>query len=103
MRITRQDLESQARYLNKLTGRPEERFILKGARYGDENEGTFYISGAYGGWCLARVHCSEHLVGMYPLGQNHVPKREAYNRISSFIRGIEFQMATAAASQEVTS
>ena len=78
MKYTVEDLDLAAHQCNTATGMPTERFDEDG----QENPGHFYISGAYGGWCLARTG------GRFPLGQNHVSKREAYHRIQAFLKGI---------------
>ena len=79
-KITLKDLKVQAEFLNEITGSPKEPDT--GSPEWETNEGHYYISGSYGGHCLARKG------GTFPLGQNHVPKREAHGLIRAYIAGI---------------
>lgn len=83
-RITDKQLDQLCNYLNKLTQSPES--------YRDSEGkiaiGHFHISHAYGGVCLHRT-CNDGGGVSTPLIHGHVPKRELYNSIHAFIKGLE--------------
>lgn len=87
-RITDKQLDSLCDYLNIITNSP--------ATYGTRNEegqfkaniGNYHISHAYGGVCLHRVVNEGGGVNT-PVVHGHVPKRELFNLIHAFIKGLE--------------
>lgn len=87
-RITEKQLESLCDYLNTITNSP--------ATYGGRNEagqfkaniGHYHISHAYGGVCLHRVSNEGGGVNT-PLLSYHATKRELFNAMHSFIKGLE--------------
>lgn len=87
-RITEKQLESLCDYLNTITNSP--------ATYGGRNEagqfkaniGHYHISHAYGGVCLHRVMNEGGGVNT-PVVHGHVPKRELFNLMHAFIKGLE--------------
>jgi hypothetical protein len=86
-RITEKQLGSLVAYLNKITNSP--------ADYSDRETGHFRahighycLAGAYGGVQLQRV-CNEGGGVSEPLGGGYGTKRELYEKIHAFIRGIE--------------
>lgn len=91
-RITDKQLDSLCDYLNELTGSPKT--------YGDRvaqpdgstrftaNVGHYHISHAYGGVCLHRVVNEGGGVNT-PVVHGHVPKRELFNLIHAFIKGLD--------------
>jgi hypothetical protein len=82
-RITRKHLEAQAYRINRITGSPDTLWNDNGTM----NIGHYYISGAYGGWSLARI--ANHGGGeSCPLHCGHVPARELSGLMSAFIYGI---------------
>jgi hypothetical protein len=86
VRITERDLNILLRRLNELTGSPTEYFDKES---GSINIGHFTLSGAYGGWSLQRVVSDGGGVDdIFQVG--HVPKRQLYELIHAYIKGIEF-------------
>ena len=87
-RITDKQLDSLCDYLNMITNSP--------ATYGTRNEdgqfkaniGNYHISHAYGGVCLHRVSNDGGGVNT-PIISYHAPKRELYNCMHAFIKGLE--------------
>ena len=87
-RITNKHLESLCAYINKLTNSPLKSYELgEDGRY-HAQIGNYHISGAYGGVNLERI-CNDGGGITQPLGGGFHTKRELYNRIQAFIRGIE--------------
>ena len=85
-RITDKDLDQLATYLNQITDSPIE---YRNKETGKSNSGHYTISHAYGGVCLHRISnasggCST------PLVHGHIPKRELFENMHAFIKGIEF-------------
>ena len=86
-RITKKMLESRVAYLNQITNSPSEYMtIADGVR--TINIGHYHISHAYGGVCLMRTMSSGGGVTC-PLSSGHGPKRDLFNELNAFIRGIE--------------
>ena len=86
-RITEKQLESLVAYLNELTGSPAEPYSHIDGQY-KANPGNYHISGAYGGVCLHRMSTTGGGVTT-PLSCGHGPKRELFNALHAYIRGIE--------------
>lgn len=84
-RITNMHLEALAQRINKLTNSPTEYMTDRKI-----NVGHFHISYAYGGACLQRT-CNDGGGVTCPIDQGHVPKRELYEKMHAFIRGLEFK------------
>jgi hypothetical protein len=82
-RITDKQLDSLCEYLNNITNRP-----LKPWADGRAAVGNYHISHAYGGVCLHR-HVNEGGGVNCPLVHGHVPKRELFNLMHAFIKGLE--------------
>lgn len=53
------------------------------------NIGNYHLSWAYGGVCLHKMHNDGGGVST-PLSSGHVPKKELFNELCAFIRGVEF-------------
>jgi hypothetical protein len=82
-RITDKQLDSLCEYLNTITNSPQAPWAN-----GRANVGNYHISHAYGGVCLHRqvnegggVNC--------PLSHGYSTKRELYNTMQAFIKGLE--------------
>jgi len=75
-RITRKDLDYKAQYLNRLTGSPQE-----------HEAGSFYIYGAYGGYCLRRVAAGGGSNDV--LGVGFVTPRYLHDCMNSYAKGLE--------------
>lgn len=87
-RITDRDLDGLCRTLNKLTGSPEEGWSTDENGKNKANVGHHYISSAYGGVCLHQIVNDGGGVRC-PLIDYHVPKRELYTRMHSYMDGID--------------
>ena len=91
-RITDKQLDQLATYLNELTNSPktygQHTTHADGARDFKANIGHYHISHAYGGVCLHRV-CNEGGGVNTPVVHGHVPKRELFNLIHAFIKGLD--------------
>jgi hypothetical protein len=87
-RITIKHLDALVARLNYLTNSP-----MKPYEKGEDGRihaqiGNYHISQAYGGVCLHRMHNDGGGVTT-PLSGGHIPKRELYEQMHAFIRGIE--------------
>lgn len=87
-RITREALENVANWINTETGNPIRHYsIVDGGK--KANIGHFYISYQYGGAALMRV-CNESGGISMPLMNGHLKKRECFDMIHAFLKGIEY-------------
>lgn len=81
-RITKKHLDAQAARINRITGSP--------AAYWDDgkiNVGHFYISGAYGGYNLARI-VNDGGGESCPLHTGHISARELSGLMYAYIYGL---------------
>jgi len=84
MRVTQGTLNATVNKINEMTNSPTE-YRADGVI----QIGHYTLSGAYGGWQLQRVMNTGGGVDL-PLGETgHVPKKELYGLMQSFIRGLE--------------
>lgn len=88
-RITDKQLDSLCAQLNKITNSPPAPWAD-----GSAAVGNYHISHAYGGVCLHR-HVNEGGGITCPLSNGHGTKRELYNTMHAYIKGLS-------AAQEVT-
>ncbi len=89
-RITNRHLEGMIARLNKLTGMPAEPYAKDANGVHQPQAGCYHLSQAYGGVCLHRMSLTPGCTGVStPLMGGHVTKRELYDQIFAFIRGIE--------------
>lgn len=86
-RINKQFLLAQVSNLNRLFGLDDEVYTY------DENdkitggvEGVYYISGAYGGHALHKMHKSTGESDVFNMG--YVPARQLSELIDAYMRGI---------------
>ena len=93
-RITNKHLEGMVARLNRLTNSPSQPYAKNEDGRFTAQIGCYHISHAYGGVCLHRMHSLGGGVTT-PLNGGHVPKRELYERIYAFIRGIESEQERA--------
>lgn len=87
-RITKKLLQAHIDTINSIIGMPETPYT----RTNDKlfaNIGNFYLSKAYRGYCVHRI-CNEHGAVVTPIWDGNVSAREAYERLSAFIRGLTF-------------
>ena len=87
-RIRESTLQALTNRLNKLTGSPTESWTKNGDGQYKANIGNYHIDHAYGGVSLERMMNDGGGVTC-PLGLGHVSKRELYEQIHAYIRGIE--------------
>lgn len=87
-RITTAQLETLVARLNRITNSPETPWTRVDGR-NVANIGNFHLSFAYGGVC---VHRMSNATGgaSTPIVSYHVPKRELFDLLHAFIKGIEF-------------
>lgn len=88
-RITNKMLENKIDYLNEITSSPKEPWSKNKSGKLIANIDNYHISGAYGGVCVHRM-ANEGGGVTTPIVYGHVPKRELYNALCSYINGIEF-------------
>jgi hypothetical protein len=88
-RITEKTLESLVEYINKLTNSPATPYTRTDNK-SVANVGNFHLYHAYGGVNLHRMSNKGGGVST-PVGMGTRTKRELYNDLQSFIRGLEFR------------
>ena len=88
MKITMRDLEGAVSTLNRITGQAPEPYTKTGACEHVANVGNYHLDGAYGGWKLNQMD-NENGGARDVLSAGYVPKRELYNLVWAFIKGIE--------------
>lgn len=85
-RITDKQLNALAEYINELTGSPLTPYTKDEAGF-RANIGNHHISRAYGGVCLHRMVNEGGGVNC-PIIHGHVPKRELFNAMHAYIKGL---------------
>jgi hypothetical protein len=88
-RITQKHLEGLVGCLNRLTGSPMAPYTMVDGKYVAQ-VGNYHLDHAYGGAQLVRMYNLSGGVST-PLMSGHVSKRECYESIYAFIRGIEVE------------
>jgi hypothetical protein len=86
-RITDKDLQGTVDYLNRLTDSPDTPYT----RIDDKlhaNIGNYHLSHAYGGVKLHRM-VNEGGGVREPISTGYTTKRDLYNQMHAFIRGLE--------------
>jgi hypothetical protein len=88
-RITKKQLQSRIETINSILNRPLTPYTQADGKL-IANIGNFSLSQAYGGYC---VHLMVNDGGgvSTPIWNGHITAREAYDRISAFISGLQFQ------------
>lgn len=87
-RITEKMLESLVERINTLTNSPQESSSRVDGKY-CANVGNFHLYFAYGGVNLHRISNTGGGVST-PVGMGTRTKRELYNDMQAFIRGLDF-------------
>ena len=89
-RITDKNLQALCDRINRIKGAPMEPYSKgEDGRY-VANVGNYHLSHAYGGVSLHRMSMTEGCTGVTePLSTGHITKRDLYERIYAYIRGIE--------------
>jgi hypothetical protein len=88
-RITDKNLESLVETINTLTNSPQDPYTRIDGK-SSSNVGNFHLYYAYGGVNLHRMSNTSGGVST-PVGMGTRTKRELYNDMQSFIRGLEFR------------
>ena len=91
-RITNKDLEQLCRILNNLTHSPQEEYTKTAEGNYIANVGNWHLDFAYGGVSLERTINQGGGVTQ-PLSTGHISKPALYDKIQSFIAGMEFVYA----------
>ena len=91
-RITDKDLEAVARRINLAMGTPDLPWAPRDGGGMRANIGNFHLSHAYGGVALHQMQTEGG--GVSDIFGCHMPKRELYDRMHAFLRGVEAGRAT---------
>ncbi len=86
-RITERHLQGLVDRLNKISGTPLTTYTKTKDKY-IANIGNYHIDHAYGGVELQQI-CNLSGGVTDVLGTGHVTKRDLYNQIHAFIRGLD--------------
>ena len=86
-RITEKQLENLADWLNELTNSPKEPYSRDESGRLRANAGNFHISYAYGGVNVHRM-VNEGGGVTCPISHGYKTKRELFNEMHAFIRGM---------------
>jgi len=87
-RITKKQLQARIETINSILNRPVTPYSQVEGKL-VANIGNFSLSQAYGGYC---VHLMVNDGGgvSTPIWAGHIPARDAFERISAFIAGLQF-------------
>lgn len=88
-RITNNQLESLVTYINTLTGSPQTPYTRDEQGSLKANVGNFHLYFAYGGVNVHRMSNESGGVNT-PICSGCTTKRELFEKMHSFIRGLEF-------------
>jgi hypothetical protein len=90
-RISKSDLQAVVDRINRMAGSPLESYTITvdetGRKKYAANVGNYHLSGAYGGYALYRMDNESGGVENV-LGTGHLAKRDLYDRMHAFIRGL---------------
>ena len=87
-RITIKQLENLVFRLNESTNNNPTPWSTNKAGKLTANIGSYYLDGAYGGWTLAQI-CNENGGITHPISCGFVSKREIYNLINAYMKGVQ--------------
>ena len=87
-RITKRDLQAGIDRLNRITGNPMTPWTRDEDDKMTANLGNYHLSQAYGGYCVHQMHNPGGGVNA-PVTHGHIPARDCYERLHSFINGYE--------------
>lgn len=88
-RITDKDLQAVVNRINRTTNSPSESYTKDEVGKYNACIGNYHISYAYGGVSLHRMMSEGGGVNDV-FNSGHIPKRELYERMQAYLRGIEF-------------
>ncbi len=86
-RISQKNLEYLVDRINSLTNSPKEAYVKNGNGKYHAQIGNYHIDYAYGGVTLDRM--TNERGGVNQIFPGHMPKRELYVLLQSFIKGID--------------
>ena len=86
-RITQASLEATAARINRTVGAPLESYSRGEDGKLHANVGNYHLSYAYGGAALHRM--ANAAGGVNDVFGGHMPKRELYEKMHAFLRGLE--------------
>lgn len=87
-RITNKMLENKIDYLNAITNSPKEPWSTDKNGKTKANIGNHHLDGAYGGVCVHKMVNDGGGVST-PLVGGNVTKRELYDLLCAYVKGIE--------------
>ena len=77
-KITKRDLDETVARINRIMGITDPKWNIVG---------SYVLEGAYSGWKLARIENVHG--GQSDITSGYISKRELYNQMHAFIRGLE--------------
>jgi hypothetical protein len=86
-RITKKQLQARIDTINHILKTPETPYTQTEAGL-SANVGNFHLSEAYGGYGVGLM--TDGGGSSDPIWRGHISARDAYDRISAFIAGIQF-------------
>ena len=86
-RITESDLHKTVDRINRTTGSPLATYTKSADGKYTPNIGNYHLDSAYGGWKLVRMVGKTG--GISSITDGFVPKRELYDRMHVFLKGLE--------------
>jgi hypothetical protein len=86
-RITKKQLQARIDTINIILGTPENPYTRTESGL-SANVGNFHLSEAYGGYGVGLM--TDGGGSSDPIWRGHISARDAYDRISAFIAGIQF-------------
>ena len=87
-RITKKELQARLDTINSVLGNPLTPYALSDDGTRTVNEGVFILTMAYGGYGVGRMSDEGGVWSV--IWNGHISARDAYERISAFIAGIQF-------------
>lgn len=84
-RISKQDLDNVVSRINSIMKQPQQPYVKTGDKFVAQI-GNYHLSGAYGGYALHEM--VNEGGGIRDIFGGHMPKRELYERMHAFIRGL---------------
>lgn len=84
--ITKKDLENVVDRINRATNSPMTPYTQTDGKY-TANIGNYHLDWAYGGVCLVRTDSEGG--GIQSILPGFVSKRELYEKMHAFLRGID--------------
>lgn len=88
-RITKKQLAARIETINSLLNRPQTPYTKSEDGKIVSNIGNFSLSQAYGGYGV-HLMVNENGGVSCPIWCGHIPARDAYERLSAFIAGMQF-------------